>query len=219
MTSAIRVAIADDDATLRASFRILLEAEDDIVVVGEAADGMSAVAVATAERPDVVLMDVRMPGIDGIEATRRIRGDGDRPRVIVLTMFDADEHVAGALHAGAVGFLLKNVPPAQLVEAVRLVHGGQGLLSPEVTARVIRLAAGAAGRSAPDDARLSRLTSRERETLELIARGRSNQEIAAQLFVTHATVRTYVSRLLAKTGSRDRAQLVVLAYEWGVVPR
>ncbi|WP_435093006.1 response regulator [Clavibacter michiganensis] len=215
----IRVVVADDEEPLRASFRLLIDAEEDMAVVGEAADGAAVVRIVAETRPDVVLMDVRMPGVDGIEATRRLRERADGPRVLVLTMFDADAHVDGALRAGASGFLLKNVPPAELVRAVRLVHAGHALLSPEVTARVMRLATGEGRDPTPPDPRSDRLTRRERMTLELIARGRSNQEIAAQLFVTHATVRTYVSRLLAKTGSRDRAQLVVLAYDWGVVHR
>ncbi|MFT2752146.1 response regulator [Clavibacter sp. Sh2088] len=213
----VRVVIADDQEPLRTSFRILIDAEQDMAVVGEAADGAAVIRVVAETRPDVVLMDVRMPGVDGIEATRRLREQADGPRVVVLTMFDEDAHVEGAVRAGASGFLLKNVPPAELVRAVRLVNAGHALLSPEVTARVMRLATGEGRAPIPRDPRSDRLTRRERMTLELIARGRSNQEIAAQLFVTHATVRTYVSRLLSKTGSRDRAQLVVLGYEWGIV--
>jgi DNA-binding NarL/FixJ family response regulator len=198
-----------------------------MVVVGEAADGAGVVALAAATRPDVVLMDVRMPGMDGIEATRRITALGDRPRIVVLTMFGADEHVHAALAAGASGFLLKIAPPTELLRAVRVVHAGDALLSPEVTRRLIASFTGsradsrrgeeAGARDARD--RVARLTPREHAAFALIARGLSNEEIAARLVVTHATVRTYVSRILTKTGSRDRAQLVVLAYESGTVGR
>ncbi|PDQ36281.1 MAG: DNA-binding response regulator [Candidatus Lumbricidophila eiseniae] len=213
MTAQIRVAIADDQELLRASFRLLLEAQEDICVVGEAADGASIVELVASTRPDVVLMDARMPGMDGIEATRRLCESGDRPKVVVLTMFDADDYLYGALRAGASGFLLKNSPPEDLLRAVRVVHEGNALLAPEVTRRLISSLHQVAQAASRSDPRLATLTAREHETLSLVARGKSNDEIAIELFLTHATVRTYVSRILTKTGARDRAQLVVLAYE------
>jgi len=223
----IRVAVADDLAALRASSRMLVDGEEDMVVVGEAEDGPGIVALAAATRPDVVLMDVRMPGMDGIEATRRITALGERPRIVVLTMFGADEHVHAALQAGASGFLLKTAPPTELLRAVRVVHAGDALLSPEVTRRLIASLTRTPGDDGRDRVpgardtrdRVARLTPREHAAFALIARGLSNEEIADRLTVTHATVRTYVSRILTKTGSRDRAQLVVLAYESGTVGR
>jgi DNA-binding NarL/FixJ family response regulator len=213
----IRVLVADDQALVRAGFRAILEAQDDLEVVGEAGDGGEAVAIARELRPDVVLMDVRMPGVDGIEATRRLLRDGDAPRVLMLTTFDLDEYVYEAMRAGASGFLLKDAPRDQLVGAVRTVAAGDSLLAPALLRRLIedfvrRPAPGA--RSHPE---LEELTERELEVLTLIARGLANAEIAAQLFVSEATVRTHVTHILAKLGLRDRVQAVVLAYETGLV--
>jgi DNA-binding NarL/FixJ family response regulator len=213
----IRVLVADDQALVRAGFRAILEAQDDLEVVGEAGDGGEAVAIARELRPDVVLMDVRMPGVDGIEATRRLLRDGDAPRVLMLTTFDLDEYVYEAMRAGASGFLLKDAPRDQLVGAVRTVAAGDSLLAPALLRRLIedfvrRPAPGA--RSHPE---LDELTERELEVLTLIARGLANAEIAARLFVSEATVRTHVTHILAKLGLRDRVQAVVLAYETGLV--
>jgi DNA-binding NarL/FixJ family response regulator len=213
----IRVLVADEQALVRAGFRAILEAQDDLEVVGEAGDGGEAVAIARELRPDVVLMDVRMPGVDGIEATRRLLRDGDAPRVLMLTTFDLDEYVYEAMRAGASGFLLKDAPRDQLVGAVRTVAAGDSLLAPALLRRLIedfvrRPAPGA--RSYPE---LDELTERELEVLTLIARGLANAEIAAQLFVSEATVRTHVTHILAKLGLRDRVQAVVLAYETGLV--
>jgi DNA-binding NarL/FixJ family response regulator len=213
----IRVLVADDQALVRAGFRAILEAQDDLEVVGEAGDGGEAVAIARELRPDVVLMDVRMPGVDGIEATRRLLRHGDAPRVLMLTTFDLDEYVYEAMRAGASGFLLKDAPRDQLVGAVRTVAAGDSLLAPALLRRLIedfvrRPAPGA--RSHPE---LDELTERELEVLTLIARGLANAEIAAQLFVSEATVRTHVTHILAKLGLRDRVQAVVLAYETGLV--
>jgi DNA-binding NarL/FixJ family response regulator len=217
----IRAAIADDQPLARAGLRAMLVLAGDLTVVGEATNGAEAVQLARTEQPDVLLMDVRMPVMDGIEATRRIAADPHlrAVRVIILTTFDLDEHIYGALRAGASGFLLKDIPPEQLFEAVRIVAAGEALLAPTVTRRLIeefaRTCAGAE-RSARQ-AELTVLTDREREVLTLIGRGLSNQEISAQLYISEATTKTYVSRLLAKLPSRDRAQLVVLAYESGLV--
>jgi DNA-binding NarL/FixJ family response regulator len=212
----ISVLIADDQALVRAGFRMIIEARDDLAVVGEAGDGDQAVRLAAQARPDVVLMDVRMPGTDGIEATRRItRADG-APRVIVLTTFDLDETVYGALRAGASGFLLKDVRPSELVDAIRVVAGGDALLAPSVTRRLLdRFVATEAVTVRAD--RLAALTEREREVLALVARAASNAEIAARLVVTEATVKTHVSAILRKLGLRDRVQAVVLAYDLGLV--
>lgn len=217
----IRVMLVDDQALVRAGFRVLLEVASDIEVVGEAEDGERAVARAAELAPDVILMDIRMPSMDGLEATRRIlcgRSAAEAaPRVLVLTTFDADEYVYEALRVGASGFLLKDTDPAQLVEAVRVVHRGDALLAPSVTKRLIHeFASRPEVRKARPEA-LSALTERELETLSLVAQGLSNDEIAHQLFISPATAKTHVSRVMMKLAARDRAQLVVLAYESGLV--
>jgi DNA-binding NarL/FixJ family response regulator len=214
----IRVLIADDQELVRAGFRVVLEAEDDIEVVGEAENGRDAVEFARLSPPDVVLMDVRMPVLDGIEATRRIRehAAGDRPRVLVLTTFDLDEHVYDALRAGASGFLLKDVKAAQLAEAVRTIAGGDALIAPSITKRLVaEFARRPSKLERPPQ--LDELTAREYEVLGLVARGLTNAEIASKLFVGEATVKTHVTRILSKLGLRDRVQAVVLAYESGLV--
>jgi DNA-binding NarL/FixJ family response regulator len=213
---AVRVLVADDQALVRGSFRLLVETSPDLVAVGEAGTGAEAVALARSARPDVVLMDVRMPEMDGIEATRVICGSPETAgvRVLILTTFDLDEYVYGALRAGASGFLLKDTPPADLLTAIGVVATGDALLAPSVTRRLI------AESSRQEPVRvtgLDRVTGREREVLLLIARGLSNTEIADTLFMSPATAKTHVSRLLAKLHARDRAQLVMLAYEAGVV--
>ncbi|WBB69740.1 response regulator transcription factor [Micromonospora sp. WMMD812] len=220
----IRVLLADDQHLVRTGFRVILEVEDDIEVVGEAADGERAVSMARALRPDVVLMDVEMPGVDGLEATRRIgvSASADGPAVLILTTFDRDDYLFAALRVGASGFLLKNGTPEELVEAIRVLARGDGLLAPELTRRVIATFArpGApsdVGGAETGDAALRDLTPREREVLVLVARGASNAEIAADLHLGEATVKTHVSRVLAKLGLRDRVQAVVFAYEHGVV--
>ena len=218
MADQIRVLVADDQELVRGGFALILDAQPDIAVVGEAADGAEAIAAAGRLRPDVVLMDVRMPNVDGIQATARICAASDT-RVLVLTTFDLDEYVYDALRAGASGFLLKDMRRDDLVNAVRVVAGGEALLAPTVTRRLI---ADVVSRAAPQrvDDRLATLTGRETETLKAVARGLSNAEIAAELFVTEHTVKTHVSNLLTKLGLRDRVQAVVLAYETGlVVPR
>jgi DNA-binding NarL/FixJ family response regulator len=213
----IRIVVADDQALVRSGFVMLLSGEADLEVVGEASNGAEAVALAASERPDVMLMDVRMPVIDGLEATRRITGDPAlaSTRVVILTTFDLDEIVHEALRAGASGFLLKDTLPVDLINAVRIVADGDALISPRITRRLI---AEFARRPEPAvaTAALGQLTDREREVLELVAKGQSNAEIAAGLFVSHATVKTHVSRLLMKLDARDRAQLVMIAYETGV---
>jgi DNA-binding NarL/FixJ family response regulator/class 3 adenylate cyclase len=217
--SRMRVVIVDDQALVRAGFRMILEAEEDIEVVGEAADGREAVAEVNRLRPDVVLMDVRMPEVDGIEATRRLLGgDGVTAKVVMLTTFDMDEYVYEALRAGASGFLLKDVPPEQLVEGIRAVASGDALLAPAVTRRVIEEFV----RRPPESVRtpppeLDDLTAREAEILRLLARGLSNAEIAKELVVSETTVKTHVAHVLMKLGLRDRVQAVVFAYESGVV--
>jgi DNA-binding NarL/FixJ family response regulator len=213
----IRVLVADDQALVRAGFRAILEEQDDLEVVGEAKDGGEAVAIARELRPDVVLMDVRMPGVDGIEATQRLRRDGDTPRVLILTTFDLDEYVYEALKAGASGFLLKDAPRDQLVGAVRTVAAGDALLAPTVVRRLIEDFVGRPAPGARSPAQLDELTERELEVLTLIARGLANAEIATRLFVSEATVRTHVTHILAKLGLRDRVQAVVLAYESGLI--
>ncbi|MFI7522027.1 response regulator [Micromonospora globbae] len=215
----IRVLIADDQAMVRQGFGALLAAQPDLLVVGDAADGAQAVAAARQLDPDVVLMDVRMPVLDGLAATRKLLGDrpSARPRVLILTTFDLDDYVYEALRAGASGFLLKDAPAADLVHAVRVVAAGDALLAPTVTRRLIAEFAARPERHRPRPTELAALTPRETDVLRLIARGRSNQEIAADLVVAEQTVKTHVSRILAKLHLRDRAQAVVLAYETGLV--
>jgi DNA-binding NarL/FixJ family response regulator len=215
---ATRVLVVDDQALVRAGFRMILEAESDLMVAGEARDGQEAVSQVNRCRPDVVLMDVRMPGVDGIEATRRILGEGGRPapKVIMLTTFDMDEYVHDALRAGASGFLLKDVPPEQLVEGIRAVVSGESLLSPKITRRMIEIYLDQTPAVSQPEA-LNLLTRREREILVLLARALSNAEIAELLVVSETTVKTHVARVLMKLGLRDRVQAVIFAYENGVV--
>jgi len=215
----IRVLIADDQDLVRLGLRTLVESEDGLAVVGEAADGLDAVALAARFRPDVVLMDVRMPGIDGIEATRRIVADPDlvATRVVVLTTFELDEYVFDALRYGASGFLIKDTKPAELLRAIRLVAAGEALLSPSVTRRVVREFATRPARVDRPHPQLASLTEREREIVGLVGEGLSNDEIAERLVVSPATARTHVSRAMIKLSARDRAQLVVFAYQSGLV--
>jgi DNA-binding NarL/FixJ family response regulator len=213
----IRVLLVDDQALVRAGFRALLDAQTEIEVVGEAADGAAAVTLARELTPDVVLMDIRMPGVDGLEATRQIASDPALcgVKVLMLTTFDLDEFVFGALRDGASGFLVKDTEPAELVHAVRVIAAGEALLSPTVTKRLI--AEFATYRRPADPAHdLTVLTDREREVVALVASGETNDEIAARLFLSPATVKTHVGRAMTKLGARDRAQLVVLAYESGL---
>jgi DNA-binding NarL/FixJ family response regulator len=217
----IRVLLADDQAMVRTGFRLILESDDEIEVAGEAADGAEAVAQARRLRPDLVLMDVQMPGMDGIEATRQIvaRGEaeGERaPRVVILTTFEWDDYLFGSLRAGASGFLLKNAPPEDLIAAVKIVAAGDSLLAPSVTRRLIAEFARQPAPAAPAPA-LATLTEREAEVLTLLARGLTNAEIASELFVGEATVKTHVSSVLSKLDLRDRVQAVVFAYESGLV--
>jgi len=212
----IRVLVADDQALVRSGFRLILEAREDIEVVGEAENGAEAIELALRLDPDVILMDVRMPGVDGVEATRRLTEAGSRARVVILTTFDLDEYVHDAIRAGASGFLLKDVHPAQLVDAVRVVADGEALLAPTVTRRLLDRFA----RTLPDEKpppALETLTARELEILRLVAGGLSNAEIADQLVVTEATVKTHVSSVLRKLQLRDRVQAVVVAYDAGLV--
>jgi DNA-binding NarL/FixJ family response regulator len=215
----IRVLISDDQALVRAGFRVLIDAEPDLEVVGEAENGAEAVQQAATTKPDVVLMDIRMPEMDGLEATRRIVAAGDdcTPRVLILTTFDLDEYVFGALRAGASGFLLKDRPPEELLDAVRVVAAGDALLAPSVTRRLITHFARQPDEKRPLPAAIQGLTPREREVLVLVGKGLSNVEIAERLYVTVPTAKTHVSRILHKVNARDRAQLVVLAYEAGLV--
>jgi DNA-binding NarL/FixJ family response regulator len=216
----IRVVVADDQDVVRAGFSALLDTQPDITVVGSAGDGEAAVRVAREQGPDVVVMDVRMPVMDGIEATRRLAANGDGPRVLVLTTFDLDEYVYDALRSGASGFLLKDVTAERLFDAVRVVAAGEALLAPAVTRRLIGEFARLRPGPAPRPERLEELTARETEVLRLIAEGLSNAEIASRLVVSEETVKTHVSRVLMKLGLRDRTQAVVVAYESGlVVPR
>ena len=233
MSAPVRVVVVDDQALVRGAFRLLVDSAPDLEVVGEGENGEEAVALVRELEPDVVLMDIRMPVMDGLEATSAIAGLGVRTRVLVLTTFDLDDYVFGALHAGASGFLLKDTPPAQLLDGIRVVSRGESLLAPSVTRQLIAEfvrrdspaakarweatgsptgQAGLAGLTG-----LTGLTEREKEVLVLVARGLSNQEIGQELFVTPATAKTHVSRLLMKLGARDRTQLVILAYESGLV--
>jgi len=212
----IRILVADDQQLVRSGFRMILRADPGLEVVGEAGDGVEAVSLARELQPDVVLMDVRMPRVDGIEATRQISASGESPRILVLTTFDLDEYVFAALRAGASGFLLKDAPEAQLLAAIRIVADGGSLFAPAVTRRLIeRFAAFDGSPPAPPD--LDALTTREVEVLRLLARGRSNAEIAAELVVSEHTVKTHVAHVLSKLDVRDRIQAVILAYETGLV--
>ena len=215
----IRVLLADDQAMVRAGFRMILESEPDIEVVGEADDGAKAVAQVRALRPDVVLMDVQMPNMDGLEATRQIAALSlpDPVRVLILTTFERDEYIFEALRSGASGFMLKNAAPEELIEAVRVVAGGNSLLAPSVTRRVIEEFAKGPAPTAVDASRLQVLTEREAEVLALLARGKSNAEIANALYVGEATIKTHISNLLTKLDLRDRVQAVVFAYESGLI--
>jgi DNA-binding NarL/FixJ family response regulator len=217
MTTPISVLIADDQELLRGSFALLIDCEDDLTVVGQAGDGEQAVTLAARHRPDVVLMDVRMPRLDGIGATRRICAADGHPRVLMLTTFDLDEYVWDSMRAGASGFLLKDAPPAQLLHAIRVVAAGESLLAPTVTRRLIAEFTRRPATPAPLTRRLDEVTSREREILLLVARGLSNGEIARHLTVSLATVKTHVSHLLTKLAVRDRTQLVIIAYETGLI--
>lgn len=215
----IRVLLADDQPLVRAGFRLILDSEDDITVVGEADDGAAALELTRQERPDVVLMDVRMPGVDGLEATRLIAADEKLSgvRILVLTTFELDEYVFEALHSGASGFLVKHTQPAELIRAVREIAAGEALLSPSVTRRLIAEFTARPRRPALTPASMDVLTDRESEVVALVAQGMTNDEIAAELVVSSATARTHVSRAMIKLGARDRAQLVVFAYQSGLV--
>jgi DNA-binding NarL/FixJ family response regulator len=213
----IKLLVADDQPLVRGGLQAMLGAQEDIEIVGEAVDGGEAVEEALRLRPDVVLMDIRMPGLDGIEATRRLQAHPGAPRVLVLTTFDLDEYVYQALRAGAAGFMLKDASPGQLAEAVRTVAGGESLLAPAVTRRLVERFVRRPPPSAAPPEELSDLTEREVEVLRLVARGLSNAEIAGQLFLSEATVKTHVTRILSKLGLRDRVQAVVRAYETGLV--
>lgn len=214
----IRVFLVDDQQLVRAGFRMLVESQDDMEVVGEAGDGATAVELLAVTRADIVLMDIRMPRMNGVEATELLAARGELPRIVVLTTFDLDEYVYSALHAGASAFLLKDAQPEVLLSAIRDVHAGDAVVAPSATRRMLERFLVDDARPRPaDDRRLAALTDRERQVLELIAAGRSNTEIAAALFLAEATVKTHVGRILAKTGSRDRVQLVVLGYDTGLV--
>ena len=231
MTAGIRIILVDDQELVRTGFRMVLEAQPDMIVVGEAADGLAAVEAVRRQPADVVVMDVRMPRLDGVEATRRIcagadaagpgspggTGDARGPRVLMLTTFDLDEYVFAGLQAGASGFLLKDVPPAELLVAIRSVHAGDSVVAPSATRRLIDRFVPLLAPAGPPPAGLAGLTEREREVLVQVAAGLSNAEIATRLFVSEATVKTHVGRILAKLGLRDRVQAVVLAYESGLV--
>ncbi len=221
MSMNIRVLLVDDQSLLRLGFRMVLETQPDIEVVGEAGDGAQAVSMTRRLQPDVVLMDVRMPVLDGIQATRQIVASGSAARILVLTTFNLDEYVYAALRAGASGFLLKDVPPADLLTGIRAVAAGDAVVAPSVTRRLLDAFAGhlpdPSTRRSPTDERLQQLTERERQVLVEVARGHSNHEIAQRLTVSEATVKTHVGRLLTKLGLRDRVQIVVFAYEAGIV--
>jgi DNA-binding NarL/FixJ family response regulator len=213
----ISVVVADDQGMVRSGFSTLLNAQPDIEVIGEAVNGQEAIARAAELRPDVILMDVRMPVLDGLQATRQIAALDDRPRILILTTFDLDDYVYEALRAGASGFLLKDASAGELADAVRVVAAGDGLLAPSVTRRLIAEFARLGAPRTPDRKNLKDLTDRETEVLALVARGLANAEIATRLFVAEQTVKTHVSRILMKLGLRDRAQAVVFAYESGLV--
>ncbi|MFD7287535.1 response regulator [Streptomyces sp. NPDC059863] len=214
----IRVVLADDQTLVRAGFRSILDSEDDMEVVGEASDGEQAITLARELRPDVVLMDIRMPGLDGLEATRRILGDSrlEGVRVVILTTFDIDDYVYGALRAGASGFLVKDTEPMELLHGVRVVARGDALIAPAITRRLIAEFA-SRGRQPDPSPRLNALTEREMEVMGLVGAGLSNQEIAQRLVLSPATAKTHVSRIMTKLAVRDRAQLVILAYESGMI--
>jgi DNA-binding NarL/FixJ family response regulator len=218
MTSRIRVLLCDDQALVRSGFRMILEARPDLEVVGEAEDGVQAVALGRRLAPDVILMDVRMPNLDGVEATRALVAAGSRARIVILTTYDLDEYVHAAIRAGASGFLLKDVRPAQLVDAIRVVAAGDALLAPSVTRRLLeRFAATLPHQDSGPPPALEALTERELEVLKLLAGGCSNSELAERLFLSEATVKTHVSSILRKLGLRDRVQAVILAYDAGLV--
>ncbi len=220
MTEQIRVLLVDDQRLIRMGFRMVLDAESDIAVIGEAEDGAEALRLVAAERPDVVLMDVRMPQMDGIEATTRIVAEHPAVRVVVLTTFDLDEYAFAAVRAGASGFLLKDAHPQELVGAIRAAHLGEATLSPRVTRRMLDLFGDRLpAESEPAPAALDELTDREREVFVAIARGLTNAEIGAELFVSESTVKTHVGRVLAKLGARDRVHAVILAHRMGLVPK
>ncbi|WP_255621160.1 response regulator transcription factor [Pseudonocardia sp. DSM 110487] len=219
MSEPIRVLIADDEALVRGGFRVLVDTEPGMVVVGEAADGATAVELARQTHPDVVLMDIRMPGVDGLRATQEIAADPELAsvHVLILTTFDHDEYVVEALGAGAAGFLIKNTEPVQLLRGIRVVAGGEALLSPGLTRRLIARLAEASATPRLNADVLDQLTTREKEIVGLVAHGLSNTEIAAALTISHATAKTHVSRAMAKVGARDRAQLVAMAYRHRLV--
>jgi DNA-binding NarL/FixJ family response regulator len=213
----IEVLLVDDDLLMRAGLRLIVQQTSDLTISGEAADGRQAVAAARRDRPDVVVMDVRMPVMDGIEATRQITAGADPPKVLILTTFELDEYVFSALQAGASGFLLKRSPPEQLIEGIRTVAAGDALLSPSVTRRLIKQFSSRPART--ENPRFAEMTERELEVLVAIARGLSNDELAATLFISANTVKTHVKRVLTKLGARDRVQAVVMAYEGGLMDR
>jgi DNA-binding NarL/FixJ family response regulator len=212
----IRIGLVDDQELVRAGFRMVLDAQPDMTVVGEAGDGLAAIELVRRFSCDVMVMDARMPRLDGVEATRRIRAAGERPRILMLTTFDLDEYAFAALKAGASGFLLKDVPPEELLFAIRAVHSGDSVVAPSTTRRLIDQFAHLLPGGGPAPAELTGLTEREREVLVLVAQGLSNAEIAGKLFLSEATVKTHVGRILAKLGLRDRVQAVVYAYEHGL---
>jgi DNA-binding NarL/FixJ family response regulator len=217
----IRVAVAEDQALVRSGFISLLRSEPDMVVVGEAGDGLAAIALAQAAHPDVMLMDIRMPRMDGVEATRRLTQDPATAstRVLILTTFDADRYVHDALRAGASGFLLKDVVAADLLDAIRVVSAGEAMLSPRITRRLIERYTSEPEQVPVDEGRVGHLTRRERELLTCLARGLTNAEISQQLFISLSTTKTHISHLLEKLGARDRVQLTIFAYETGIVSR